>query len=203
MTVQMSIADLIQSYGYLAVAAGAFLEGETVLLVAGAAAAAGHLWLPGVIAIATLTSFAGDQFYFHLGRSYGTRLLARFPSLQSRTARAHQLLDRYHMPVILSIRFLYGLRIAGPIAIGMSSVPWLRFLVLNLIGAIVWAFAIAGLGYGFGQAVAPALKAIDVDELWGLAALLLAGMLWWLVVRHRRSARRRSESATRERPGEV
>ena len=186
----MTIADLIQSYGYLAVAVGTFLEGETVLILAGAAASLGHLSMPVVIAVATMASFAGDQLYFHLGRSYGARLLARFPSLQSRTARARELLERHHMPVILSIRFLYGLRIAGPIAIGMSSVPWLRFLALNLAGAIVWAAAIAGAGYWGGPALAPLLGAIDADELWGLAGLLLCAMLWWLV-RRRLAVRRR------------
>ena len=188
----MAIDDLIQSYGYLAVAVGTFLEGETVLILAGAAASLGHLSMPAVIAVATMASFAGDQLYFHLGRSYGARMLARFPSLQFRTARARELLERYHIPLILSIRFLYGLRIAGPIAIGMSSVPWLRFLALNLAGAIVWAAAIAGAGYWGGQALTPLLGAIDADELWGLAGLLLCAMLWWLVRRRLAARQRRS-----------
>ena len=186
----MAIADLIQNYGYLAVAVGTFLEGETVLVLAGAAASLGHLSMPVVIAVATLASFAGDQLFFHLGRRYGARLLARFPALHARTARARELLARYHLPAILSIRFLYGLRIAGPIAIGMSGVPWWRFLALNLAGAIVWAALIAGEGYWGHQALAPLVGAIDADELWGLAALLFCAMLWWLL-RRRHAARRR------------
>ena len=38
----MNIPELIQNYGYAAVAVGTFLEGETVLLLAGAAASRGH-----------------------------------------------------------------------------------------------------------------------------------------------------------------
>lgn len=190
----MTTADLIQSYGYLAVAVGTFLEGETVLILAAAAASLGHLSILVVIAVATMASFAGDQLYFHLGRKYGARLLARFPSLQSRTARARALLERHHVPVILAIRFLYGLRVAGPIAIGMSGVPWARFLALNLTGATVWAVAIAGAGYWGGQALAPLLRTIDADDLWGLAGLLLCAMLWWLVRRCRYAARRRQSA---------
>ncbi len=185
----MAIVDWIQTYGYLAVAAGTFLEGETVLAIAGAAASRGHLWLPAVIAVATLASFAGDQFYFHLGRRYGSRLLGRFPSLQARTTRARELLEHHHTPVILSIRFLYGLRIAGPIAIGMSGVPWLRFLALNLAGAVVWASIVAGAGYGFGQAAAHLLGRIDADEVWWFVALLLCVLLWWLFAYRRLSVR--------------
>lgn len=185
----MAIVELIQTYGYAAVAVGTFLEGESVLALAGAAASRGHLWLPAVIAVATLASFAGDQLYFLLGRRYGARLFESFPSLQARTARARELLDRYHTLVILSVRFLYGLRIAGPIAIGMSGVPWFRFLVLNLAGAVVWALLVAGAGYWFGHAIAHLLGGIDADELWWLAALLLAVLLWWLFTRYRFSVR--------------
>ncbi|WP_238530012.1 DedA family protein [Alicycliphilus denitrificans] len=184
----MTVVELIQSYGYLAVAAGTFLEGETVLLVAGAAASRGHLWLPAVVAVAALAGFAGDQLYFFLGRRHGARLLERFPSLQARTAHARALLERHDLPVILSIRFLYGLRIAGPLAMGMSGVPWLRFFLLNGAGALVWALAVASVGYGFGHALAHWLAAIDADELWALAAALLLGLAWWLVTRRRHGA---------------
>lgn len=190
----VNVPELIQHYGYLAVAVGTFLEGETVLLLlAGAAASRGHLALPTVIGVATLASFAGDQLFFLLGRRHGSRLLARWPSLHARTARARGLLERHHTSVILAVRFLYGLRVAGPIAIGMSGVPWLRFLLLNLAGAIVWAIIVAGVGYGFGQAAARMLGGVDADELLWVGALLLGVGLWWVWSRRKLGLR-----ATRE-----
>ena len=191
----MVIAELIQTYGYAAVAVGTFLEGETVLLLAGAAAGRGHLSMPLVIAVAAVASFAGDQLFFHLGRRYGNALLRQFPALQPHTVRARALLERYSTPLILSIRFLYGLRVAGPLAIGMSDVPWLRFLLLNLAGAIVWAVAVATTGYWSGHLLVRLLAAINVGELWSLAALLLIGVLWWLIARSRsRRAQRRGST---------
>ncbi len=181
----MNIAAWVQSYGYVAVAVGTFLEGESVLLIAGAAASRGHLAMPAVIAIAALASFLGDQMYFWVGRRYGAALLARYPSLQPRAARVNGLLERHHLPLILSIRFLYGLRIAGPIAIGMSHVSWPRFLLLNGLGALLWATLIASAGYGAGHALIHLLKAVDADELWGLSVLLVLGLVWWLVERRR------------------
>ena len=181
----MNIAEWVQSYGYVAVAVGTFLEGESVLLIAGAAASRGHLSMPVVIAIAALASFLGDQLYFWVGRRYGAALLVRYPSLQLRAARVRGLLDRHHLPLILSIRFLYGLRIAGPIAIGMSSVAWPRFLLLNGLAALLWALVIASLGYGTGHALVHLLKAVDADELWGFSLLLVVGLVWWLLGRRR------------------
>ena len=187
----MNIAAWVQSYGYVAVAVGTFLEGESVLLIAGAAAARGHLAMPGVVAIATVASFLGDQLYFLVGRRYGAALLARYPSLQPRAARVNNLLERHHLPLILSIRFLYGLRIAGPMAIGMSSVSWPRFFLLNALGALLWATLIASAGYGAGHALVHLLKAVDADELWGLSVLLILGLVWWLVER-RRAAKKKT-----------
>ena len=57
----MDIAALVHSYGLLAVGLGAFLEGESVLLIAGAAASRGHLWLPAVVGGAGVGSVGGDQ----------------------------------------------------------------------------------------------------------------------------------------------
>lgn len=196
----MDIAQLVQHYGLFAVGVGTFLEGESVLLIAGAASHRGLLPLSAVIAVATLASFLGDQLFFLVGRRWGTALLARYPALQPRAVRASALLERHHLPVILSIRFLYGLRVAGPIAIGMSRVPWWRFFVLNLIGAVVWACLITGIGYGTGQALGYLLKAVDADELWGMAVLLVVAALAWWMSRRRRQAQAGAASNRQEAP---
>ncbi|AZS77754.1 DedA family protein [Achromobacter spanius] len=180
----MDIASWVQSWGLPAVGVGSFLEGESVLLIAGAAAARGHLSIQAVMAVAAVASFIGDQLFFLIGRYYGSTLLARFPALQPRALRVALLLERHHLPLILSIRFLYGLRVAGPIVIGMSRVPWSRFLVLNFVGAVCWAMLIGGIGYGTGHALAYALQSVDADELWGLALLAVSVSLTWLIARH-------------------
>lgn len=183
----MNVAAWVQDYGLFAVGVGTFLEGESVLLIAGAAAAHGHLSLPAVIVVATLASFLGDQLFFQIGRRHGERLLARVPALRPRAERVRALLERHHLPLILSIRFLYGLRIAGPMAIGMSRVPWPRFLALNLAGAAGWATLVAGLGYGAGQTLGRLMKAIEADADWELALLGLTLVAVWLAIRIRRS----------------
>ena len=103
--------------------------------------------------------------------------------MQPRAARVNGLLERHHLLVILSIRFLYGLRVAGPIAIGMSRVSWSRFVLLNGLAAVLWALLIAGIGYGAGHALVYLLKGIDADEVWGFSLLLVLGLVWWLLRR--------------------
>ncbi|HKA55743.1 MAG TPA: DedA family protein, partial [Candidatus Binatia bacterium] len=142
----MDLASLIQTYGYGIVLLGTLLEGETVLILAGFAAHRGYLQLPLVIVTATAGGFLGDQCYFLLGQRFGDCFCRRFPTLEPGIAQVTQLLNRHNRLVILSIRFFYGLRTVGPLAIGMSAVPWQRFLALNLLGAILWSTAFASLG---------------------------------------------------------
>ena len=49
--------------------------------------------------------------------------------------------------------------------------------MLDLIGAVVWACAIAAMGYGTGHALASVLGTIDADEIWTMGVLLVAGAL--------------------------
>lgn len=176
----MDPATLIAQYGYLAVAVGCLLEGETVLALAGFAAHRGHLGLPQVILIATVAGFAGDQFFFWLGRRHGSAVLRRFPSIAGHTARVHELIERYHEWVIVGVRFAYGLRIAGPILIGTSEVPAWRFALFNAIGAAIWAPAIALSGWFLGHLVEALLGDLRRIEYWLLLGLACAGLVsWW------------------------
>jgi len=183
----MNLSELIETYGYWVVLGGTLLEGESVLLLAGFAAYSGLLELHAVIAVATLGSFLGDQLWFLLGRMHGARLLARFPKYAARAARAEELLTKYDTPIILAVRFLYGLRMILPFTIGMSRIPTLRFQLLNFAGAVLWASSGAAAGYLFGNAIEAILGDIHRYEKYGLAFLIVAGLAWWWYGRRRKT----------------
>ena len=181
----MDIPGLIETYGYWAVLVGAFLEGETVLALAGLAAYRGYLDFYTVVAIAMIAGFAGDQFYFFLGRHKGGRILARFPNAQERAHKFDALLARWHAPLIICIRFMYGFRILGPVMLGMGRVPAWKFMFYNLIGAAIWAPLVAGVGYFFGNVLEVALHDMKRFELWGFAIVLAIGIAGVIIHRMR------------------
>jgi membrane protein DedA with SNARE-associated domain len=180
----MALEQLVQTWGYPVVFLGTLLEGETVLLLAGFAARAGYLELPWVIATAWAGAVTGEQIWFLVGRRHGERLLERFPRLAPGAGRVRALLARYSLPVILSLRFLYGLRTVGPIALGMSRVPWARFTALDFAAAVLWAVVVASAGYAFGQVLQMWLG--DLKRLEHVLALILVAAgaaLWWFRIR--------------------
>lgn len=146
----------IESYGdyfYLVTFLWTFLEGETFVIFGGFAAQKEVLRLDLLILFAWFGSFCGDQLYFGLGRFYGHRLLRRFPRFQSKVDLALDWLRRYSTGFILTYRFIYGVRNISSFALGMSALPWSRFLLLNFFGAGIWAVTFAGAGYLFGEAL--------------------------------------------------
>jgi membrane protein DedA with SNARE-associated domain len=183
---RMDIGALLTQYGYAFVFVGALAEGESVLLLAGFAAHRGLLKLPDLMAVAFVAATLGDQFCFYLGRRHGPKLLARFPSLARRVERLQPMLQRHPDAAVLSLRFLYGLRTAGPIALGMLGVPRWRFALLNLLSAAVWSVAFCLLGYQFGNALHWLLDDLQSVEETVLAALFFAAAAWaiWRRLRH-------------------
>lgn len=181
----MTLATLIESHGYWVLAIGCLLEGETILVLAGFAAHQGYLNPFAVVGIAAMAGFCGDQFYFWLGRWHGTAVLARWPSVVRQADRLHRLMARYHAAVIIGVRFAYGLRIAGPVLIGMSPISGLRFGLLNALGALLWASLIAGVGWVFGRAAEAALGDIRQIEMWLLLALVAVGLMTWWIRKNR------------------
>jgi membrane protein DedA with SNARE-associated domain len=177
-------SHLIEQYGYAALVMGAFVEGEAVLLLGGAAACLHLLALPGVILSGVAGVALADQLYFTLGRRGGAAALARRPAWEVRSARVLALLERHPALLIVAYRYLYGLRTVTLLLLGMSRVPLWRFVPLNLVSACLWAGAVAGAGYLSTRA----LGAVGIDlRPVGLAAsgLVLALVAGRLLLRRR------------------
>ncbi len=182
----MTIETFITTYGYAALLIGTFLEGETILILGGLAAHQGYLNLGGVILAAFSGSLMGDQFYFYLGRRHSGFFLNKRPLWQSRLEKARQHTVRYENLMILSFRFLYGLRTVTPVVYGMSKVSVWKFAILNAVGALVWAAAFGTGGYYFGYALEALIGKITHYEKLLIFGIILLGTIFWFYIRHQR-----------------
>jgi membrane protein DedA with SNARE-associated domain len=188
----------ITEYGYLAIFIGTLLEGETILVLGGIAAQQGFLNLYLVMMCAFFGSYTGDQCAFAIGRRWGTQVLARKPAWQ---AKADYLLNK--SPTFLNIwmvifRFFYGLRNPTPWVLGSSRiVSFKKFLLLNGIGACLWAIAVSYGGYAFGMLidrVMGQMRTVILSVLAVLAVLIPLG-IWIYRKRKRKIEVRAAEPA--------
>lgn len=187
----MSPEVLLQKFGYLAVYVGTFLEGETILVFGGFFASRRYLSLPLVILTAFLGSYSGHLFWFWLGRTRGVRILERHPKVERHFGKAIRLFERWGAPAILISQYVYGLRIASAIVVGISKISMGKFLVYQAISCASWAALIAILGFFFGQAVERVLGNVAHVERYGLVALLVIALGIWL--HHRRKEKQEEE----------
>lgn len=189
----MSLEALIQHYGLPVLIVGLFLEGETVLLLAGFLAGRGYFSFTQIVLIGFFVTLAADQGYFWLGYRYGKRLLDRFPRLAPAVERAHSLFERYRMQFVVGFRFVYGLRVVTPILIGTTRFSPRRFLLLNSMATAAWVLGTTLAGLVFGHATAALLDDLHRYEA-VVVGLIAAGgtafayFRWQRIKREGRSA---------------
>jgi membrane protein DedA with SNARE-associated domain len=153
---------------------GTFFEGETFLVLAGFAASLGYLDLPWVVLVAFAGTLSGDQLFFYLGRRHSglvQSFLASYPAWQNRVEKVHNLIERHQTALVFIFHFLYGLRIAFLLVIGLSRIRAGKFFILNFFSALVWAISVGIVGYLFGSALA-----LIIGDLKGLENYILGGI---------------------------
>lgn len=169
--------ELVATYGYPAIVAGTFLEGETIVIVAGYLASRHYLALGYVMICAFIGTWIGDTLYFFIGRRWGTKLLEKHPRWRPGADRALRLLRRHSTFFILSFRFIYGIRTVSPFAIGMSGVSPLRFILLNMCAAIGWAVTFASGGFLLGSVLERMIGHVEHYETYFIAVVVGVAML--------------------------
>jgi membrane protein DedA with SNARE-associated domain len=181
----MTVASLIDQYGYWALVIGTFWEGEIVLTLGAYAARLGHLQLLPVLGCGALGVFLSDHTCFILGRCGRRQLLRRWPRLGARLQRPLALLERHQDVFIVSFQFIPGSATLTPLALGMSAVSWRRFFVLDLIGILVWTMIVGLSGYGCAALVGLVWGRLPPVLGWSLLAATGAGLisLWWYLRR--------------------
>jgi membrane protein DedA with SNARE-associated domain len=173
----LAIEALVARYGLLAILAGAGIEGEAVVITGGILVHRGLLPFWGVAITAAIGSCVIDQLWFLAGRYFRDRRWVQKMIARPAFARALSVLERHPTKFIFSFRFIYGLRTISPVAIGTSTIPARRFVLLNVLAAAVWGPLLTWIGYAFGKAIDPLLRNSQWAVLAVIGAALLIGMV--------------------------
>jgi membrane protein DedA with SNARE-associated domain len=186
------LLDLFVRYGYVMVFVAATFEADATLLASTFLAHRGYLDFPLVIVVVVAATVAANQVYFWVARGYG---MARLASLRSHRVygRAIGWISRYRIALALGSRFIYGFRIAIPMASGASGMSPVVFTVIDVIGALIWAGIVGSAGYALGRVLDMLLNDLRRYEWWIAAALFVIALV--LVTWERSRARRRFAKA--------
>lgn len=171
--------DLIQQYGllvYLLLFGYCALKSGWLPLFAGYAAHTGALDVGYVALAAFMGGYLGDELRFALARTYGTTWLEKPNRLGRLFKTASELANRYGTAYIFLYRYPKGLRTIGALPIGLTSISWRRFSLLNACSALAWVVVLVGGGFTFGTT----FDSLGVENLTALSLLFLCVFLFTL-----------------------
>ncbi|RWC41614.1 MAG: DedA family protein [Mesorhizobium sp.] len=189
-----AIHHLVEQYGLIAVFLGCVAEGESAALLGGFFAHQHVFVLWQAFLAAFIGAFVGDTLFFTLGRSFANHPLVVKLRGRPGFSHAYRLVSNHPDIFVLSNRFIYGLRLVGGIAAGLSGIAVTRFVILNVISSIVWAGLFTTIGYVFGlgaeRIVGQALvrhERLLIALAIGLAAAVLAWFIAHTIAKKERS----------------
>jgi membrane protein DedA with SNARE-associated domain len=145
-------SELVMVYAG-ALAAGAF-AGQHVDLLGHRISS--HFWAFVVMALAgTLGYLVGAIVGWAIGLYGGRPLLERhgrwFHLSGDKLERAERWFDRWDDLAVLLGRVTPVIRSFISIPAGVFRMPFWRYVILTAVGSAIWAFALAGIGYGAGR----------------------------------------------------
>src|SRR6266550_101438 len=158
-----------------------------MLVAAGSFVEQGEMKLWQVIAAASLAAVLGDQIGYGLSRWGGRGLvdrLGRKLGVENRIKEAEALTKRWSGAGIFFSRWL--ITALGPwvnVASGIAGYPWRRFLVLDVLGEVLWVILYVYIGYAFSNRV-QVIAEILGNLTWVIVGLIVALILGWHLVRY-------------------
>jgi membrane protein DedA with SNARE-associated domain len=190
-------ASLLHPGSYLGIFALMVLTGcglpvpeEVFIIGAGILSAQGDLRPEIAFASCLLGALVGDAAMYSIGRRFGHNLIylhpkfARFVGAEREEFFERAIL-RHGFKVLLLARFMVGVR--GPVylAAGVVRMPFLRFLVWDLICATLVVGSFFLLAYNFGDDIARLLR--DAEVMLTVVVLAILAVVAFIALRrHRR-----------------
>ncbi len=141
---------LIEKYGLIAVFLGCVAEGESAAILAGFFAHQ-QVFVSWQALLAVFAgAFGGDTLFFLSGRRFADRPFVLRMRQKPGFDRAFRLVNEHPVIYVLINRYIYGFRLVGGVAAGLSGIRLPLFLVLNALSSALWTALFGGIGYVFG-----------------------------------------------------
>ena len=207
----MTMESFLSQAGYLALIVFAFVEAcsipissEITFGFAGVLAAEGHLNLVLVIIIGALAEFAGSFTSYAIGRRGGRPAVDRFGKYVLLTRRDLDRADRFFAGrgawTVAVARLIPLLRAFAGLVSGLIEVPAGPFAVFNLIGTVIWAAVLSGIGYGVGHAFSSVSRYLSLGG-YVLAVLVIVPLVGLILLRLREFRKERAADQARAAAG--
>ncbi len=157
------------------------LNGGTESIISAAAfARAGDGTLTVVVLAAIPGLMKSDALYWWAGRLWGERFIMALPGsrrVARHLARAQRAGRKFTWPAVVVSSFLPIPRAIIYAVAGWAGMRLVTFLILDLIGSLLWIGLLAGLGYTLGHDAVVAAHAISRYSWWFTIGIVTLSVL--------------------------
>jgi membrane-associated protein len=170
-----------------------FLPGDSLLFAAGSFASLGSLNVWVLFITLTFAAILGDTINYWIGHYIGPKAFSgniRFLKKEY-LDRTHEFYEKHGGKTIILARFIPIIRTFAPFVAGIGAMNYSRFLVYNVVGAVLWVSIFTFGGYFFGN-----LPIIKENFTLAILAIILISVLPGVVefLRERAKASRKIEA---------
>src|SRR3989344_8378846 len=160
-----------------------FLPGDSLLFVAGTLAANGILNLFFLFLVFVIAAILEDTVNYWISNYFGEQVFLRFVN-KDYIEKTKEFYKKHGGKTIIIARFIPIIRTFAPFIAGIGNMNYLRFLIFNVIGAIVWVGIFVFGGYYFGG-----ISFVQENLSFVLLGIILVSLIFPLVeyFRHRTS----------------
>ena len=132
---------------------GFLFPGDTLLIISGLLTHTNdvfgvNIWV--VCALIALAAFIGGEVGYYIGHKGGPAVFERKESgifSKRNVERTNAFFERFGGITVILARFVPIVRTFAPVAAGVGHMPWRRYTLYNLIGALLWGFGLTMVGY--------------------------------------------------------
>jgi membrane protein DedA with SNARE-associated domain len=171
------------------------IPSEVIMGAAGVLVAKGEMTFAAVWVVATAGTLAGNLFWYWVGVRWREEQLKRIIDRWGRWltfewdefTRARDIFRKHGDGIVFVLRFSPVLRTIVSLPAGLAHMKLWRFCLFTFLGSAIWnAILIFG-----GRAAAPLVERFETVAGWGVIAMVLAGVAFyiyrvatWKPVRH-------------------
>jgi membrane-associated protein len=151
-----------------------FLPGDSLLFAAGSFAALGSLNVWVLFITLIFAAILGDTINYWIGHYIGPKAFSgNFRFLKKEYLdRTHEFYEKHGGKTIILARFIPIIRTFAPFVAGIGAMNYSRFLVYNVVGAVIWVTLFTFGGYFFGN-----LPIIKENFTLAILAIILISVL--------------------------
>ncbi len=183
----LTATEFLAAHGYLIIFAWVFLDQAALpipsvplLVAAGALVATGSLDFWSVVATATAGAMIADTLWYQLGKRGGDRAIGYVCRLSiepdSCVTTTRNAFGRFGPVTIVIAKYLPGVQTLAPASAGFVGAPFAGFLLLDLLGTLLFVLPFVAGGYLFQPQLLAALQSLgDISSGLGMALFTAIG----------------------------